>query len=104
MIRMIRVLTTLTTKIWSLLMLELIQENCITPPVHGNDKLTKHLELIQRNRKISLKESKIYSETVASTGRPNKIKRGKPSSFYESYYAKTNSNNLRSTKRGQGIG
>ena len=80
------------------------KENCITPPVHGNDKLTKHLELIQENRKISLKESKIYSETVTSTGRPNKIKGGKPSSFYESYYAKTNSNNLRSTKRGQGIG
>ena len=78
------------------------KENCITSPVHGNDKLTKHLKLIQGNRK--LKESKIYSETVASTGRPNKIKGGKPSSFYESYYAKTNSNNLRSTKRGQGIG
>ena len=41
---------------------------------------------------------------VASTGHPNKIKGGKPSSFYESYYAKTNSNNLRSTKRGQRIG
>ena len=41
---------------------------------------------------------------MASTGCPNKIKGGKPSSFYESYYAKTNSNNLRSTKRGQGIG
>ena len=70
--------------------------------MHGNDKLTKHLKLIQGNRK--LKESKIYSEMVASTGRPNKIKGGKPSSFYELYYAKTNSNNLRSTKRGQGIG
>ena len=76
------------------------KENCITSPVHGNDKLTKHLKLIQGNRK--LKESKIYSETVASTGRPNKIKGGKPSSFYESYYAKTNSNNLRSTKEDKG--
>ena len=80
------------------------KENCITSPVHGNDKLTKHLEIIREDRKISLKEPKIYSETVASTGRPNKIKGGEPSSFYESYYAKTNSNNLRSTKRGQGIG
>ena len=80
------------------------KENCITPPVHGNDKLTKHPELIRENRKIPLKETKIYSETVASTGHPNKIKGGKPSSFYELYYAKTNSNNLRSTKRGQGIG
>ena len=80
------------------------KENCITPSVHDKDKLTKHLELIRGNRKIPLKEPKIYSETVASTGRPNNIKGGKPSSFYESYYAKTNSNNLRSTKRGQGIG
>ena len=76
------------------------KENCITPPVHGNDKLTKHLELIRENKKIP----KIYSEMVASTGCPNKIKGGKPSSFYESYYEKTNINNLRSTKRGQGIG
>ena len=80
------------------------KENYITLSVHDNDKLTKHLELIQEDRKIPLKEPKIYSERVASTGRPNKIKGGKPSSFYESYYAKTNSNNLRSTKRGQGIG
>ena len=78
------------------------KENCLTSPMHDNDKLTKHLQLIQENKKF--KESKIYSETVASTGRPNKIKGGKPASFYESYYAKTNSNNLRSTKRGQGIG
>ena len=44
------------------------KENCITSPAHGNDKLTKHLKLIQGNRK--LKESKIYSETVASTRPP----------------------------------
>ena len=80
------------------------KENCITTPVHGNDKLTKHLKLIQENRKTSLEKPKIYSETVASTGCPTKIKGGKPSSFYESYYAKTNSDSLRSTKRGKGIG
>ena len=80
------------------------KENSITAPVHGNDKLTKHLKLIQENRKTSLENPKIYSEMVASTGRPTKIKGGKPSSFYESYYAKTNSDNLRSTKKGKGIG
>ena len=78
------------------------KENYLTSPMHDNDKSTKYLQLIQEHKKF--KESKIYSETVASTGRPNKIKGGKPTSFYESYYAKTNSNNLRSTKRGQGIG
>ena len=78
------------------------KENYLTSPMHDNDKLTKHLQLIQEHKKF--KESKIYSEMVDSTGRPNKIKGGKPTSFYESYYAKTNSNNLRSTKRGQGIG
>ena len=80
------------------------KENCITTSVHGNDKLTKHLKLIQENRKTSFEQPKIYSEMVASTGHPNKIKGGKPSAFYESYYAKTNKNNLRSTKRGKGIG
>ena len=80
------------------------KENCITAPVHGNEKLTKHLKLIQENRKTSVEKPKIYSETVASTGCPTKIKGGKPSSFYESYYAKTNSDNLRSIKRGKGIG
>ena len=34
------------------------KENCITPPVHGNDKLTKHLELIQRNRRNIIKRIK----------------------------------------------
>ena len=62
------------------------KENCLTSPMHDNDKLTKHLQLIQENKKF--KESKIYSETVASTGRPNKIKGGKPASFYESYICK----------------
>ena len=41
---------------------------------------------------------------MASTGHPTKIKGGKPSSFYESYYTKTNSDSLRSIKRGKGIG
>ena len=80
------------------------KENCLTVPVHGNDKLTKYLKLIQENRKTSVEKPKIYSEMVASTGHPTKIKGGKPSSFYKSYYAKTNSDSLRSIKRGKGIG
>ena len=89
--------------------LELIEketnkENYITAPIHGNDKLAKHLKLIQENKKTSVNKPIIYSETVASTGHPTKIKGGKPSSFYESYYAKMNSDNLRSIKRGKGIG
>ena len=46
----------------------------------------------------------ILVETVTSTSRPTYIKKGKPSSFYESYYAKTNSNKLRSLGRGKDIG
>ena len=80
------------------------KENYITPPIHGNDKLSKHLKLIQENKKTSVNKPIIYSETVASTGRPTKIKGGKPSSFYESYYAKMNIDNLRRIKRGKGIG
>ena len=80
------------------------KENYITTPMHGNDKLTKHLKLIQGNRKTSVEKPIIYSEMVASTGRPTKIKGGKPSSFYDSYYTKMNSDSLRSIKRGKGIG
>ena len=80
------------------------KENYITAPMYGNDKLTKHLKLIQRNRKTSVEKTIIYSETVASTGPPTKIKGGKPSSFYKSYYAKMNSDSLKSIKRGKGIG
>ena len=72
--------------------------------MHGSDKLTNHLKLIQENRKTLVEKPIIYSETVASTGCPTKIKGGKPSSFYESYYAKSNSDSLRSIKRGKGIG
>ena len=46
----------------------------------------------------------IYSDTVASTSRPIHIKGGKPLSFYESYYAKINSEKLRSVNRGNGAG
>ena len=46
----------------------------------------------------------IYSEMVASTSCPIHIKGGKPLSFYESYYAKINSEKLRSVNRGKGVG
>ena len=80
------------------------KENYIITPMHGNDKLTKHLKLMQENRKKSVEKPIIYSEMVASTGCPTKIKGGKPSSFYESYYAKTNSDSLKNIKIGKGIG
>ena len=80
---------------------ELIEEeaNKENAPMHGSDKLTNHLKLIQENRKTLVEKPIIYSKTVASTGHPTKIKGGKPSSFYESYYAKTNSDSLRSMKK-----
>ena len=56
------------------------KENYITAPIHGNDKLAKHLKLIQENKKTSVNKPIIYSETVASTGHSTKIKGGKPSS------------------------
>ena len=72
------------------------KENEITASMHGSDKLTNHLWIIQENRKTiinNVQKPIIYSETVTSTGHPTKIKGGKPSSFYESYYAKINSEN-----------
>ena len=51
---------------------EINKENYITTPMHGNDKLTKHLKLMQENRKTSVEKPLIYSETVASTGHPTK--------------------------------
>ena len=85
---------------------ELVEEeaNKENSPMHGSDKLTNHLKLIHENRKTLVKKPIIYSKLVASTGHPTKIKGGKPSSFYKSYYAKTNSDSLRSIKRGKGIG
>ena len=83
------------------------KENEITTLMHGSDKLTNHLKIIQENRKTLIENVQkpiIYSEMVASTGCPTKIKGGKPSSFYESYYTKINSENLRSMKRGKCIG
>ena len=83
------------------------EENEITAQMHGSDKLTNNLKIIQENRKTLIENVQkpiIYSITVASMGRPSKIKGGKPSSFYKSYYAKINSENLRSIKRGKGIG
>ena len=89
------------------------KENALTTPMHDNDKSTNCetciqniLKEAQENRKVLVKDIKkpIYSETVASTGRPTQIKGGKPSSFYGSYYAKINNEKLRSMKRGKGIG
>ena len=82
--------------------------------MHDSDKSNNrkiHIQNIlkeaQKNRKTLVENDQIpiiYSEMIASTGRPTKIKGGKPSSFYESYYAKINNENLRSMKRGKGIG
>ena len=90
------------------------KENELTTPMHDNDKSTNCeiriqniLKEAQENRKILVKDIQkpiIYSETVASTSHPTQIKGGKPSSFYGSYYAKINNENLRSMKRGKGIG
>ena len=83
------------------------KENEIAALMHGSDKSTNHLKIIQENRKTlveNVQKPIIYSEMVASTGHPTKIKGGKPSSFYKSYYAKINNENLRSMKRGKGMG
>ena len=83
------------------------KENEITASMHGSNKLTNHLQIIQENRKTvidNVQKPIIYSEMVTSTGHPTKIKGDKPSSFYESYYAKINSENLRSMRRGKGMG
>lgn len=89
------------------------KENELTQYVQNNNKNTNGEERIlnilkeaKENKKVIEEEviqSRIYSETVASTSRPVLIKGGKPS-FYKSYYARINSDKLRSIKRGKGIG
>ena len=86
----------------------------LTQQLHDKNKDTNQIVKIhnilkeaQENKKIVEKEvqkSIIYSETVASTSCPTHIKGGKPLSFYESYYAKINSEKLRSVNRGKGVG
>ena len=60
--------------------------------------------IIDNENKQNIMKPSILVGTLTSTSCPTYIKKGKPSSFYESYYAKTNSNNLRSLGRGKGIG
>ena len=88
--------------------------NELTQQLHEKNKDTNQmsknhniLEEAQENRKIVEKEVQkplIYSETVASTSCPTHIKRGKPLSFYESYYVKINNKKLRCMNRGKGDG
>ena len=95
------------------------KENELTQKKHDSNKSTNcelHIQNIlkeaQQNKNLVYNENQmelirptiLTSETVASTKWPMHVKKGNPLSFYQSYYAKANISNLRSTGQGKGIG